>query len=119
MANRPKSVYLTARTMSALRPDDSLSGRLNSIVDRYLEAVERDRDRVRRKFLPPLWRSMAATFRSLPPSVPTSQQIAGLIEGQQERLVRETLRDLPGGELLVLLELLEREVSGRPPDTHS
>lgn len=119
MANRPKSVYLTARTMSALRPDDSLSGRMNSIVDRYLEAVARDSDRVRRKFLPPLWRSMAAAFRSLPPSGSTSEQIAGLIAGQQEHLARETLRDMLGGELLVLLELLEREVSGHSPDTHS
>ena len=41
--NRPKSVYLTARSMSALRADDSLSARMNVIIDRYLQAVTRDR----------------------------------------------------------------------------
>ena len=44
--SKAKSVYLTERSMSALRPGDSLSGRLNQIVDRYMDVVDDERDSI-------------------------------------------------------------------------
>ena len=44
--SKAKSVYLTERSMSALRPGDSLSGRLNQIVDRYMAVVDDGRDSI-------------------------------------------------------------------------
>lgn len=42
--SKAKSVYLTERSMSALRPGDTLSGRINQVVDRYLQIVADERD---------------------------------------------------------------------------
>lgn len=113
--NRPKSVYLTARSMSALRAADSLSARMNVIIDRYLELVARDRERVRGKFAPAEWAELVAVddlSRGEPMSAAaTHAALTGAVEG---KALRQILRDLTGGESLVLLELLENERWGEP-----
>lgn len=115
MASRPKSVYFTARSMSALRADDSLAARMNAIVDRYLELVSRDRELVRGKFAPAEWAELVAVddlSRGEPMSAAaTHAALTGAVEG---KALRQILRDLTGGEAVVLLELLENERWGEP-----
>lgn len=113
--NRPKSVYLTARSMSALRADDSLSARMNVIIDRYLQAVTRDRARVRGKFAPAQWSALVALgdlSRGEPATA--TETHAAMIGAIKDNALRQILRDLTGGESLVLLELLENERWGEP-----
>ena len=112
MANKSKSVYLTARTMSSLRPDDSLSARMNVIVDRYLEAVARDRVDVRKQYAAKEWNTLIRARRAQPHGMSAEQQIAEL-----SALV--DLSGVTGGDLLVLLDLLDDELFGCPADTHS
>lgn len=120
MANRPKSVYLTERSMSALRPDDSLSGRMNQIVDRYLEMVQRDRERVRGKFNAAEWQRLAAELhRHTCAPITTTQLRMILRSARSTRALRQVIDDMAGGELVVLIELLENERWGEPPATHS
>lgn len=114
--NRPKSVHLTERAMSALRPDDSLSARMNQIVDRYLELVARDRDRVRGKFAPVEWAALVA-MGDLSHGQPISaaETHAAMLEGVRDPpVLYKLLRDLTGGEAVVLIELLENERWGSP-----
>lgn len=115
MASRPKSVYLTARSMSALRADDSLAARMNAIVDRYLQAVTLDRARVRGKFTSAQWSALVALgdlSRGEPATA--AETHAAMIGAIEDNALRQVLRDLTGGESLVLLELLENERWGEP-----
>jgi hypothetical protein len=120
MANKPKSVYLTERSMSALRPDDSLSARVNQIIDRYLEAVMRDRDNVRAKFTAQEWVQLSGLLDWFDDrALAAEARISALLAFSGNRALRRVVHDLTAGELVVLLELLESEALGEPPGTHS
>lgn len=120
MANKPKSVYLTERTMSALRPDDSLSARVNQIVDRYLEMVTRDRERVRGKFTAAEWQSLGNELHRHSGAVLTAAQQRVILRSvEDDRALRLVLDEMSGGDMMVLIELLENDRWGEPPATHS
>lgn len=108
--SRPKSLYLTPRTMSALRPADALSGRVNQIVDRYLELVAMQSARVRSHFLPSEWAAMvqavpSATTRDLP----AEQELGMLIRNLTDQRLIGLLNKLSAGKLFTLIELLEAD----------
>lgn len=122
MANRPKSVYLTARSMSALRESDSLSGRMNQIADRYLEMVRADGERVRERFLPLEWEALARFVaddrnRAALADDPRAalEQYMRLMEGADGEPIGGPgiIEGLTGGDLVVLLELLEADTPTR------
>lgn len=105
MANKAKSIYLTERSMSALRPGDALSGRVNEIIDRYLTMVEADADHVRDQFVDARWAVMVKAMEEhTRTSVRESCDIlcrklggSGVIKAMDE------------GQMVVLIELLEDE----------
>lgn len=118
MANKPKSVWLTARTMSALRPGDALSGRINQIVDRYLQMVDDDAQEIRAPFRSRSWALMLAEVARLR----NDGQILD-VHGVREALAAsqgdEYLQTMETGEFVVLLELLERDLASNPLPVNS
>lgn len=61
--SKPKSVYLTDRSMSALRPGESLSARMNQIVDRYLQLMATYQHALRDEFDDEEWQRLCAAYR--------------------------------------------------------
>ncbi len=102
-----KSVYLTDRTLSAQRTGDSLSGRINMIVDRYLEIIRCDRSDVRGLFDGDEWATLRKTYRVV--SNDAIAAIPSLARELSSEKLRLDLKNLSGGDAFVLLELLEEE----------
>lgn len=117
---KAKSLHLTDRSMSVVRESDSLSARFNQIADRYLEMIARDRENVRGKFTAAEWSQLidlAERFDDREQSA--AARLSALLSFAGNRTLRRVLQGLTGGELVVLLELLENEQRGEPPATHS
>lgn len=131
MANRPKSVYLTARSMSALRESDSLSGRMNQIADRYLTMLVRDSERVRGMFAPREWAALVAwrrarepfdlqaaelrdAFAALTIADVSGVNIHGFMVGKKSFASVRSKLDMTEGEIMVLVELLELDCATDP-----
>ena len=109
-------LYLDDRSLSAVRATDSIAGRFNQIADRYLEMIARDRENVRGKFTAGEWSQLidlAERFDDRERSA--SARLSALLAFAGNRALRRVLHGLTGGELVVLLELLENEQRGEPP----
>ena len=110
---RPQSLYITERTMSALRPGDALSGRINKIVDRYLEMIAADRTEVSEIFAEAELDTLAAAWAG------TKGQVVLAMNLQNEMMARlgghhpaiaERIDELAFGDLVVLIEVLEERL---------
>lgn len=104
MANKAKSIYLTERSMSALRPGDALSGRVNEIIDRYLSMIEATAGHVRDQFGDGAWGVMVATL---------AEQPRLSLQESRDAIYRQTangtIHAMGEGQMVVLIELLEGE----------
>lgn len=104
MANKAKSIYLTDRSMSALRPGDALSGRVNEIIDRYLSIVEATAGHVRDQFGDGAWGVMVATL---------AEHRRLSVQGSRDAIYHQTangaIHAMDEGQMVVLIELLEGE----------
>lgn len=106
MANKAKSIYLTPRSMSALRPGDALSGRVNEIIDRYLSMIEADAGHVRDQFGDGAWSVMVAALAEHP-------RLS--VQGSRDAIWHQTgrgngiIKTMDEGQMVVLIELLDGE----------
>ena len=117
---KAKSLHLTDRSMSIVRETDSLSARFNQIADRYIEMVRRDRENVRGKFTAQEWAQLVVMIDWFDDrALSAESRLSTLLASAGDRALRRILHDLTGGELIVLLELLENDEFGEPPATHS
>jgi len=123
---KPKSVYLTDRTMSALRGDEPLSGRLNQIVDRYLQMMTTYQHDLRAEFDDEQWQRVCDAYGKSTGERKTLVEICTamidvldndpvLIEDEVARRVD----DLTIAELAGLFELIEADAHATTPATHS
>jgi hypothetical protein len=108
--HKPRPAYLNEHSMSALRPGDTLSGRANQIVERYLSAVEEDGESIRRMFTDAEWPLLVAAR----PAIKSHRTLLDVRRGMVSQLwehvaLADTIEDMDSGGFAVLLELLERE----------
>lgn len=118
MASKNISIYVTDRTLSGVRPGESVSPRLNRIVDRYLELVEQDASYVREGFTDEQWPLLVAAWQRLNDTregVLAMNARAQLMRelGPGGASLAEVVRTMIGGDFVVMLELLEREYISR------
>lgn len=112
MANRAKSLYLTDRTMSALRPSDALSGRMNQIVDRYLLLLTEYQLDMRGEFDAAEWQALLSEFAAMvAEKCDTSDYLA-----VQQRLTAavespDVIDLYSAAEVIALIELLESDLA--------
>ncbi len=113
MANKPKSLYLNDRAMSVLRPADTLSGRMNRVVDRYLEWLDSERAAVTALFSSDEMQTLTAAW------TPSDDRVVTAAELRDELIARlaahpplaDRIEGVTFGTLLVLVELLEERIS--------
>lgn len=114
------SVYLTERAMACIRGDESLSGRINQILDRYKESLELERDAVREEFTDAEWFILLGVWEDALVDKPRAiASRAALSRGIQDAKLREKCEDLNTGDFFVLVESLEKEILERAPATQS
>jgi hypothetical protein len=107
MATKPKSLYLTERTMSALRPGDALSGRMNQIAERYLTMIEEDAGPIRDQFSQAAWTAMLAEVGGCSrASLDESREALAAVAPD------DGIDNFTAGDLVVLIELLEGDRVG-------
>lgn len=119
--SKPKSVYLTDRSMSALRPGDSLSARMNQIVDRYLQVLAAYQVGLREEFDHDEWELLLDLYAANKPQgdLGLSTVWAEIIDQlAPESSMRQYIDAMPIAELLGLMELLEADLA-KAPATHS
>ena len=102
MSNKAKSVYLTPRSMSALRPGDALSGRVNEIIDRYLSMIEEEKKYVRDQFGPLSWPALVTAYGDN-----SRLSITECRDALSAALHGDTIETMTSGEVVVLVELIE------------
>lgn len=113
--SRPKSVYLTDRSMSALRGDEALSGRLNQIVDRYLQIIESERESVLGQISRGGSNGLAQMVAVWPDLAPGDRWVDGLrvalksTAGWADSAAISNAVQMTDAELVVLAELVEAE----------
>lgn len=110
--SRPKSVYLTAATMQAVRQFDSLSGRLNQIVDRYSQILaEQSSDN--------LANIAEIAAPAYAPNVSLTQcraDMASALVAADKAFAAQWVRDMRLAKFAALVEMIEQI---QPPPTHS
>lgn len=112
------TVNLTSRTMSAVRTGESLSGRMNRIVDRYLALVECDEPEYHRKFYSDeQWSMLLAVAESLTPAADIRQAFLNAV-GRNDKGLEDRLRILPKVSIIVLIEMLEAELLAENAGNH-
>jgi hypothetical protein len=115
MANT-QSIRLTQNSLNAIRVGDSFGGRVNQIIDRYLEMLSMEHDTVLALFSDAEWAAMAHAVPVRPKALPAAQELVLLVEGLTDFSLIERLRALEGGELFTLIEMLEvARLNRRPP----
>lgn len=109
--SRPKSVYLTSRSMSALRSGDALSGRMNQIVDRYLQMVTMESHLVRGQFSDDEWAKMVAAVPSaITRDLSAVAEVSVLIRNLRgDRALAARAVEFSAGNFFTLIELLEAD----------
>lgn len=123
MATRSLSVYLTPATMSAIRPGEALSARMNQIAMRYTLMVAHFERGLRAQFGGALWVQLGRAYGDMlrPPMEPladTRTRLLAAIGAGDELAIR--VDDLSDIELICLFELLEDDLAPKtPPATHS
>lgn len=111
MASKNTSLYLTDRTFESFRPGDSNSGRINRIVDRYLEIVELEAEHVRAAFDDDEWQVLQTSWTKESQGLP-AQTAWGVVlreVGGEATELGKKVDAMYAGDFFVLLELLERE----------
>lgn len=109
--SRPKSVYLTSRSLSALRSGDALSGRMNQIVDRYLQMVTMESHLVRGQFSDDEWAKMVAAVPSaITRDLSAVAEVSVLIRNLRgDRALAARAVEFSAGNFFTLIELLEAD----------
>ncbi len=107
--NKPHkyTCYLNERTMSAVRGDEPLSGRMNSIVDRYLFVIRLRAAAIRAMFDEADWNSLLDAYHRKPDSINlVDDTLRWWTEGKTGVLANSVTQD----DFIVILELLETEL---------
>jgi hypothetical protein len=125
---RKVSVYLSDRALALPRVNDSLSGRLNDVADRYTEILLHEGRTIRERFLPHQWPWLVDALRDWQPG--SAAAIIGSLEREVERranapdappdllprsLVEVAIGELRPVDLILLFELLEADRGQAPP----
>lgn len=117
MANKAKSVYLTDRSMSALRRGESLSSRMNQMVDRYLSLLEVSREHARGYFDESQWKILREAHAGRRPMDGALMDLHGLVADLGHSELAIALEHMPVWQGFMVLELLEEDAVGLA--THS
>lgn len=114
MSNKPKSVYLTDRSMSALRPGEALSGRVNQVVDRYLKIIELTRRDARAFFTPEHWDVLREAYAEIrdQKALPALEQVHALVAALGAHEIAIAMERMPAWQTFVFMELLEEDAAG-------
>jgi hypothetical protein len=118
-----RSVYLSDRALTLPRRVDSLSARLNTVADRYAEALQQETERLRERFHPDTWRALALAVGPWCLQQPAAAIVGALHLEARARLPAElgaaaavAVQALRPADRLLLAELLEAEIIDHPPD---
>ena len=108
--HKPRPAYLSELSMSALRPGDTVSGRANQMIERYLSMVAEDGVDVRATFTGEEWDALLAAR----PAIVRERSLAEMREGMafalfERPVLQSVIRGFDGASFVVLVELLERE----------
>ena len=114
MSNKPKSVYLTDRSMSALRHGEALSGRMNQVVDRYLKIIELTRRDALAFFTPEHWAVMLEANDEIreQKALPALDQVHALVAALGAHEIAIAMERMPAWQTFVFMELLEEDAAG-------
>jgi len=107
------TTYLNERTMSAMRGDEALSGRLNQIVDRYLFTVSASVARVHGLFSNDEWRTLLDAYDRKPDDLLAADEVFRWWSTGSHGICGEALwraAKLPPDDFVALMELLEAEL---------
>lgn len=108
--HKARPAYLSELSMSALRPGDTVSGRANQMIERYLSMVNEDGADVRSTFTGEEWDALLGARPALVRDRSMAQMRQGMVDALFERKdLQRVIRDFDGASFAVLLELLERE----------
>lgn len=113
--NKPHkyTTYLNERTMSAMRGDEGLSGRLNAIVDRYLFSASASVARLHGLFSDDEWRALLDAYARKPDDIVSVVDISKWWSTGSHGLCEETLWrsvHLWPDNFVAIIELLETEL---------
>lgn len=108
-----KTLFLTERTMSAMRPGDALGRRINCIVDRYLEIMARTSQTIRAGFDEREWGVLLRATEGLMESGTEASDTADALfraVGSSEPALLTKIGIADTADLFALVELLELEL---------
>lgn len=112
------SLYLTERTMSALRPRESVSARMNQAVDRYLTILESANVAARAYFSAEQWQELRAADARRQKHINALDDAGMLVASLGNSDLATALTHMPVWQAMVVLEILEQDAAGSPA-THS
>lgn len=113
-----RSVYLSERTQEALRAGDTLSGRINQAIDRYLEIKRLMANDVRALFSDADWKALGIYAEDLARQLPKGKFVDAIVaiprmlrDGKFSPSLREKIVALTPVQAFLMLELLEDELA--------
>jgi len=115
------SLYLTERTMSAMRGGEGASGRINQIVDRYLQLMKSYQHDLRAEFSDGEWQRLRTAYSlgalGLTDLVQICRVLVDALDDSTELAARVDALSI--AELAGLFELVEADLMSTPLPTHS
>lgn len=109
MPSKLQSVRLTDHTLTAVRPGDSLSHRLNQVVDRYLTILEVSREAARAYFSEDQWDALREANARRPKSLGVGLHDVTMLAEFLPADLAIALDKMPVWQTFVILEMLEAE----------